>query len=148
LRPTFEEISIVMINILIIDDDNDDSDFLREAIQQISPGTNCTIVRNAAEAIKGLYTKKFARPGLIFLDICMPHVNGMEYLKELKRNPTVNDIPVVIYTTSESQHDRTETLELGAASFITKPTGFRLLCKIVTDIFIQEAINIARHNQL
>ena len=133
-----------MINILIIDDDNDDSDFLREAIQQVSPRTNCTIVQNAAEAIKDLYTRKFARPGLIFLDICMPLVNGMEYLKELKGNPLVNDIPVIIYTTSKSQGDRAETLKLGAANFITKPTGFRLLCKIVTDIFIQEAINIAR----
>jgi DNA-binding response OmpR family regulator len=134
-----------MINILIIDDDNEDSDFLREAIQQVSPKTNCTIVRNAAEAIKDLYTKKFARPGLIFLDICMPRVNGMEYLKELKRNPHVSDIPVIIYTTSKSQHDRTETLKLGASNFITKPTGFRLLCMIITDIFIQEKINIARY---
>ena len=134
-----------MIHILIIDDDNEDSDFLREAIQQVSPGTNCTIMRNAAEAIKGLYTKKFARPGLIFLDICMPRVNGMECLKELKRNPHVSDIPVIIYTTSKSQHDRTETLKLGAANFITKPTGFRLLCMIITDIFIQEAISMARY---
>ena len=139
----FEETSFGMINILIIDDDNEDSDFLREAIQQVSPGTNCTIVRSGAEVIKDLYTKKFARPGLIFLDICIPR--GMEYLKELKTNPHLSDIPVIIYTTSKSQHDRTETLKLGAANFITKPTGFRLLCMIITDIFIQEEINIARY---
>ena len=81
---------------------------------------------------------------MIFLDICMPLVSGMEYLKELKENPLVSDIPVIIYTASKSHDDRTETLKLGAANFITKPAGFRLLCKIITDIFIQEEIAIAR----
>ena len=122
-------------------DDDDDSNFLRDAIHQINPGTNCTIVQNAAEAIQGLETKKFPRPDLIFLDLNMPGVNGVACLRQIKNDPGSHEIPVVIYTTSKSFDDRLETLKLGAAYFVTKPSSFRNLCQIITDIFTKELIH-------
>ena len=130
-----------MVKVLIIDDDDDDSNFLRDAIHQINPGTNCTIVQNADEAIQGLETKKFPRPDLIFLDLNMPGVNGVACLRQIKNDPGSHEIPVVIYTTSKSFDDRLETLKLGAAYFVTKPSSFRNLCQIITDIFTKELIH-------
>jgi len=129
-----------MINILIIDDDDDDSDFLRDAIHQISPGTNCTLVSSSTEALQDLKTKKIPRPDLIFLDLNMPRINGMQCLKELKSDPDSSEIPVAIYTTSKLHADHLESLTLGAVHFITKPSSFRHLCKIITDIFAKELI--------
>jgi DNA-binding response OmpR family regulator len=127
-----------MINILIIDDDNDDSDFLRDAIQQISPRTNCTIASSSDEALKGLQTKTISRPDLIFLDLNMPRINGMQCLRELKATASLTEIPVVIYTTSKSHDQNVESLRLGASHFITKPSAFRHLCQIITDVFAKE----------
>jgi DNA-binding response OmpR family regulator len=131
----------VMINILIIDDDNDDSDFLRDAIQQISPRTNCTMVSSSDEALKGLQTKQIPRPDLIFLDLNMPRINGMQCLRELKGTAGISEIPVAIYTTSKSHDDNVESLKLGANHFITKPSGFRHLCQVVRDVFTKELIH-------
>ena len=126
-----------MTSIFIIDDDDDDIEFLRDAIYQISPGTSCTIFLNATDAIQGLKSKKFPRPDLIFLDLNMPRVSGFQFLRELKGDPTLSEIPVVIYTTSKSYDDRLETLKMGAIYFMTKPSSFRHLCTFVTDILKQ-----------
>jgi DNA-binding response OmpR family regulator len=134
------EIYFSMINILIIDDDNDDSDLLRDAIQQISSETSCTMVSSSDDALKGVQTKGIPRPDLIFLDLNMPRVNGMQCLKELKANASLSEIPVAIYTTSKSHADHVESLKIGASHFITKPSGFRQLCRIIRDIFTKELI--------
>jgi DNA-binding response OmpR family regulator len=131
-----------MINILIIDDDNDDSDFLRDAIQQISSQTNCTMVSSSDEALKGMQTKKIPRPDLIFLDLTMPHINGIQCLRELKTNASVSEIPVAIYTTSKLYGDNVKSLKLGTCHFITKPSNFRYLCQmIIRQIFTKELIH-------
>jgi DNA-binding response OmpR family regulator len=130
-----------MINILIIDDDNDDSDFLRDAIQQISPRANCTMVSSSEEALEGLQTKQIPRPDLIFLDLNMPRINGMQCLGKLKATASVSEIPVVVYTTSKSHDQNVESLKLGASHFVTKPSGFRQLCQVVRDVFAKELIH-------
>ena len=129
-----------MINILIIDDDGEDSEFLCDAICQVNPETRCMAMANAADAIEGLKTKKVTRPDLIFLDLNMPSTNGVQCLKELKDEADLSDIPVVIYTTSKSYEDRAEALRLGAVDFITKPSSFRRLCQFVEDVFNKDLI--------
>src|SRR5688572_5240397 len=108
-----------MINILIIDDDNDDSEFLRDTIQQISSQTNCTTISSSEEALKGMRTKKIPRPDLIFLDLNM-RINGIQCLRELKANASVSEIPVAIYTTSKLRGHNLKSVKLGASHFITK----------------------------
>lgn len=134
----FEKQTICMTKILIIDDDSDDSDLLRDAIQQVAPETNCTIVSSADEALLGMKTRKIPRPDLIFLDLNMPRMNGIQCLRQLKAEPDVREIPVAIYTTSKSHDDQVESLKLGASYFVVKPSSFRQLCKVVSNIFTLE----------
>jgi DNA-binding response OmpR family regulator len=129
-----------MTNILIIDDDDDDSEFLRDAISQVNPDTSCAITSNAIDAIHGLKSNSLQRPDLIFLDLNMPRMSGKDCLKELKKDPAISEIPVVIYTTSKSHGEMVDTLGLGAVHFITKPSSFRQLCKYISDIFTNEFI--------
>jgi DNA-binding response OmpR family regulator len=130
-----------MTKILIIDDDSDDSDLLRDAIQQIAPETNCTMVSSSDEALEGMKSRKIPRPDLIFLDLNMPRINGIECLRQLKEEPEVREVPVAIYTTSKSHDDQVESLKLGASYFVVKPSSFRQLCKVISNIFTLELIH-------
>jgi DNA-binding response OmpR family regulator len=136
----FESKTICMTKILIIDDDSDDSDLLRDAIQQIAPETSCTMASSSDEALQGMKTKKIPRPDLIFLDLNMPRVNGIQCLRELKAESDIREIPVAIYTTSKSHDDQVESLKLGASYFVVKPSSFRQLCKVISNIFTLELI--------
>ena len=76
------------------------------------------------------------KPDFIFLDLNMPRMNGRQCLTELKKQPGLCNIPVVIYTTSSENRDREETLALGAAAFITKPSGIEELIQSLQNVFI------------
>jgi CheY-like chemotaxis protein len=127
-----------MANIVIIDDDDDDSDLLREAIQQVRPDANCFIVQSGSEAMESLTHNKIPLPDLIFLDLNMPRINGVQCLRQLKGHPELSSVPVAIYTSSKSSEERAETLKLGATYFFTKPSSFRGMCGIITDLFAKE----------
>ncbi|HUH03456.1 MAG TPA: response regulator, partial [Kofleriaceae bacterium] len=71
------------------------------------------------------------RPGLILLDLNMPRKDGREALREIKADPTLSDIPVVILTTSKAEEDIARSYRDGANSFITKPVSFAALIEVV-----------------
>ena len=127
-----------MPNIVIIDDDDDDSDLLKEAIWQVMPETHCFVEPSATGAVDKLNRKDVPKPDLIFLDLDMPVTNGVQCLLELKGNPELESVPVVIYTGSKSHDQRAQTLTSGANYFITKPASFREICRVVSEIFAQE----------
>ncbi|MBT0586699.1 response regulator [Alteromonas oceanisediminis] len=71
------------------------------------------------------------RPGLILLDLNMPRMDGREALKEIKADPNLRSIPVVILTTSKEEEDMLKGYDLGAASYITKPINFEGLVELM-----------------
>lgn len=110
--------------ILIVDDDKDDIDLFCEAIGEIDPGAVCLVANACEEALEKLRSGADGLPDLIFLDLNMPGMDGRACLRELKRDAKVRDIPVIIYTTSSHVRDRVETLNLGAAYYLTKANSF------------------------
>jgi CheY-like chemotaxis protein len=70
-------------------------------------------------------------PDLILLDLNLPGKNGLQILSELKANPSLRTIPVVMFSTSAAENDRHDALERGARAYITKPTSFELLVDAV-----------------
>lgn len=105
--------------VMIIDDDADDRFFLETAIQKINNNINVLQAKNGEEAIAQLKGLK-VYPEFIFLDLNMPVMNGVEFLKLLKSDENLKHIPIVIYTTSVSPEDMKVTSELGAAYFLPK----------------------------
>ncbi len=93
---------------------------------------------------EGVYQdqSQFPRPGIIFLDLNMPRKDGWEALSEIKQNPELKSIPVVVLTTSNSERDILKTYESGANCYITKPISFDQLLQIVKS-FGQFWLNIA-----
>src|SRR5690606_16488941 len=71
------------------------------------------------------------RPGMILLDLNMPRKDGRETLKEIKADPDLKDIPVVIFTTSKAEEDVFRSYQLGSNSFITKPVTFEKLVRVI-----------------
>jgi len=129
-----------MANVLIVDDDEDDRDLFCIAVHELEPKINCILARNGEEALQGLQLEKFPKPDLIFLDLNMPRLNGIQFLRELKKDRQLQLIPIVIYTASLQEKDLDEAKELGAEHSFAKPSSFKRLCKIIKDVFAKEMI--------
>ncbi len=116
------------MEILLVEDNEDDILLEREALADAKLVNLMSVVRDGEEAMAYLRrqgTYRNARvPGLILLDINMPKKNGFEVLNELKADPTLRHIPVVMLTTSDSESDIIKSYARGACSFITKPMDF------------------------
>lgn len=107
------------------DDDEDDRMFFEEAIQEIFPELKMKLFSNGKLLLNYIVSNFSADmlPKLIFLDLNMPVMNGIECLSELKKNIISKKIPVVIYSTSSSNRDRLKLMEMGAICFLTKETS-------------------------
>src|SRR5688572_3496226 len=116
-----------MLHVLIIDDDEDDRALFCDAVHEINPSIHCLTAQNGEEALDGLRSFRLPRPDVIFLDLNMPRLNGMDCLTELKNDTSLRDIPTVIYSTSCFERDITMAMESGAENFIIKPLYFKEL---------------------
>jgi CheY-like chemotaxis protein len=119
------------------DDDEDDRQMTREALAEASIANPVRFVGDGDELLdylrrRGAYARADApTPGIILLDLNMPRRDGREVLADLKRDPELRRIPVVVLTTSKAQEDVVSSYELGASSFITKPVTFQGLVDVV-----------------
>ncbi len=118
---------------LLADDDADDRELFREAISEVDPSIICYCAGNGAEVLEKLNSKEFLEPGIIFLDINMPAMNGWQCLTKLKETPAYLHIPVIMYSTSSHQREVDIALEMGALCFFTKPSDFNQL-KIILEV--------------
>jgi CheY-like chemotaxis protein len=112
--------------ILLVDDDADDQFIFKDAMNEIASDIECIIANNGLEALVNLKTSDPA-PSLIFLDLNMPLMNGFECLERIKNDNQFKQIPVIIFTTSDSPADQKQTQQLGAETFFTKTSDFKLL---------------------
>jgi CheY-like chemotaxis protein len=119
------------ITILLADDDADDRMLARDALAESRLANNLHFVEDGEQLLdflqrRGTYADpaKSPRPGLILLDLNMPRKDGREALREIKADPDLRRIPIVILTTSKAEEDIYRTYDLGVNSFITKPVTF------------------------
>lgn len=126
------------ITILMADDDPDDRLMTREAFEEARLGNDLRFVEDGEELMdyllrRGPYTepKTSPQPGLILLDLNMPKKDGREALQEIKADPLLRRIPVVVLTTSRAEEDILRTYDLGVSSFISKPVSFAGLTDIM-----------------
>jgi CheY-like chemotaxis protein len=127
--------------VLMAEDDSDDRLLAQEAIKEAGMDCELRFVENGAELVDYLRRQnRFTapanspRPNLILLDLNMPRKDGREALMDIKADPELRKIPVVVFTTSKSDTDIAKIYELGANSFISKPTAFEALVKVMRAI--------------
>jgi len=119
------------ITILMADDDPEDIMLAEDALEEARLANDFYSVGDGVELMdflcrRGDYTdpKTSPRPGLILLDLNMPRKNGFESLKDLKGDPDLRQIPVIVLTASKTEEDIYRSYDLGVNSFISKPVSF------------------------
>jgi two-component system response regulator len=130
------ELPIKPIVILMAEDDEDDQLLTKEALTESRIVNHLYFVNDGVELLdylrrKGKYANRdnSSSPDLILLDLNLPRMDGREALKEIKSDPMLSRIPVVILTTSQDEEDIARSYSLGASGFITKPVTFSSLVK-------------------
>jgi two-component system response regulator len=126
------------ITILMADDDADDRQMTLEAFGESRLANDLRFVEDGAELMDYLQRRgKYSdpadapRPGLILLDLNMPKKDGREALREIKADPRLRNIRVVVMTTSKAEEDIVRTYDLGAESYVTKPVTFTSLVDVI-----------------
>jgi CheY-like chemotaxis protein len=132
------------MEILLVEDNEDDILLEQEALAEAKLVNLMSVVRDGEEAMaflrrQGKYHSA-PTPGLILLDINMPKKNGFEVLSELKTDPALVHIPVVMLTTSDSEADIVKSYAKGACSYITKPMDFDKLRGVIKQFSLYWAL--------
>lgn len=128
------------ITILMADDDPDDRLLSKEALEEARLVNVLNFVEDGEELMDYLYQRgKFTeenapRPGIILLDLNMPKKDGRQALKEIKADPSLKMIPIVVLTTSKAEEDIIRTYELGVNSYITKPVTFDGMVNVMNSL--------------
>ena len=123
------------LNILLVDDDEVDAITVKRAFAASQMPAKISIARNGIEALELLRSGTIpAERRIILLDINMPKMNGIEFLRELRADPTLQAATVVVMTTSNEDSDRIEAYQLNVAGYIVKPVTFQAFEKIVAKL--------------
>lgn len=117
------------MTILTVDDDLEDIEIFCEAVSEIDPSIVCLVAKSADEALQ-ILNSDIALPEYIFLDINMPKVDGNTCLKDIKKDPRFNRIPVIMYSTFSRKSD-IETYKSLDASFLVKQNSYN---ELVTEL--------------
>lgn len=127
------------VTILMAEDDPEDQMFVKKAMEESRLLNDLYFVNDGEDLLDYLYHRgKYANPtdspppDLILLDLNMPRKDGREALKEIKNDPNLRHIPVVVLTTSEAEADIISSYKLGVNSYITKPVTFDKLAYLVS----------------
>jgi CheY-like chemotaxis protein len=107
--------------VLLVEDDAVDAMSVKRAFQFLHIQNELIHAENGEEALKYLRNKDKTKPQIILLDLNMPRMGGIEFMKIAKADGAMKNIPVIVLTTSRAEQDRTETFNLGVAGYIMKP---------------------------
>jgi CheY-like chemotaxis protein len=122
---------IVSKNIYLADDDTDDHDFFSYALEEICSDCNLTLSASGDELLDNLRKPSLQKPDVIFLDINMPRKSGIETLKAIKADPSIRDLPVIIYSTSSNPEYIKQAKDEGACYYFVKPSDFSKLKQLL-----------------
>lgn len=120
--------------ILLVEDDEVDVMSVRRALRDLKVTNRLYHVSNGEEALDFLHNPENERPSIILLDINMPRMNGIEFLKIIKQDPDHRQIPVIVLTTSRADMERYESFSTGAAGYMVKPVEYKQFVEVMRAI--------------
>jgi CheY-like chemotaxis protein len=119
------------VEILIVEDNPDDVTLTLRALSKNNLANRVHVVRDGAEALD--YLREHDRPKVMLLDLKLPKISGLEVLQEVKGDPHLKAIPVVVLTSSREEPDIARAYELGVNSYIVKPVDFEQFLTAVSN---------------
>ena len=122
--------------ILLVEDDLVDAMTVKRALGEIHLTNRLQIVSNGEDALAYLKDPTNEMPCIILLDLNMPKMNGIEFLKVAKNDENLKMIPVVVLTTSKQEQDKVDSFNLGVAGYMIKPVDYQQFVNVVRTIDI------------
>jgi len=122
--------------ILLIEDDTADTITVKRSFADLRIKNSLVCVNSGKQALEYLQNKKNKKPCVILLDLIMPEMNGIEFLRIVKSDDLLKTIPVIALTISQQQQDKIESFELGVAGYIIKPSDYESFVKAIETINI------------
>jgi CheY-like chemotaxis protein len=119
--------------ILVVEDDEVDVMTIKRAMKEIHVTNPVTVKWNGEEALEYLQGEKDL-PGIILLDLNMPRMNGVEFLKHMRADERLKPIPVIVLTTSREEQDRVSSFNLGVAGYMIKPVDYLQFVEVIRAI--------------
>jgi CheY-like chemotaxis protein len=122
-------------HILLIDDDRDDAEIFSDALSELTLEAVLHHYDDGLKALENLEHQKEQKPDIIFLDVNMPVINGWDCLRRIKSLASFEEIPIVMYSTSDLSREGVNAQDIGATAFLTKPTHFNDLKDKLSKLF-------------
>lgn len=119
--------------ILLVDDDFEDQEIFEDVINELNKLVKCICVDTAEDALQTLKNTP-KKPDIIFLDLNLPFMNGFDCLSQIKRQHDLQNIPVIVYSTSSRETDRQKAIELGANDYLIKANTFSELKRMLANV--------------
>ncbi len=120
--------------ILLVEDDKVDAMTVKRALKEVNVKNKLIVVENGEEALSHLRNEQNESPCIILLDLNMPKMNGIEFLKVAKNEDKIKSIPVVVLTTSKADQDRLDSFKFSVAGYMIKPVDYMQFVKTVKTI--------------
>jgi two-component system response regulator len=121
------------IDILLVEDNPNDAELTQRALKKSDLGARLAIARDGAEALEYLLSSR-PRPKVVFLDLKLPKIDGIEVLRRVRSEERTRSLPIVVLTSSQEERDINECYKLGVNSYVVKPVEFDKFYKAVGDL--------------
>ena len=121
------------VDILLVEDNPNDAELTQRALKKSNVAARLAIARDGAEALEYLLSDR-PGPKVIFLDLKLPKIDGIEVLRRIRVDDRTRSIPVVVLTSSQEERDITACYKLGANSYVVKPVEFDKFYRAVGDL--------------
>jgi CheY-like chemotaxis protein len=140
--------------IMLVEDDQVDAMTLKRALRDLRVTNNLIHRTNGEEALEYLRDENNTKPCVIFLDLNMPKMNGLEFLQVAKADSNLRSIPVIVFTTSKNEWDRFESFDHSAAGYIVKPADYKSFVEAIRTVelywtlceFPDDSVNMQKEN--
>jgi len=120
--------------ILLVEDDRVDAMTVKRALKEINVTNRLDVAGDGEEALAFLKDPENEKPSIILLDLNMPRMNGLEFLRVIKQDQVLKRIPVVVLTTSKDEQDKVSSFNLGVAGYMVKPVDYHQFVEAVRTI--------------
>ncbi len=120
--------------LLLVEDDRVDVMTIQRALKEIKITNIMNTVKNGEEALAFLRDPQNPQPCVILLDLNMPRMNGIEFLRVAKKDEALKIVPVVVLTTSKEEQDKLESFKLGVAGYMLKPVDYKQFVEVIRAI--------------
>jgi CheY-like chemotaxis protein len=121
------------VDILLVEDNPNDAELTQRALKKTNLGLRVSIARDGAEALDYLLSSR-PKPKVIFLDLKLPKIDGIDVLRRAREDDRTKAIPVVVLTSSQEEKDISECYRLGVNSYVVKPVEFDKFYEAVADL--------------